>query len=63
MDALRYRPLEEKDLDEMRQLHVEWFPLKYAESFYSSAVKGKYFSLVATFEWEGREVRSKDTNE
>jgi RimJ/RimL family protein N-acetyltransferase len=35
---------------------VEWFPLKYAESFYSSAVKGKYFSLVATFEWEGREV-------
>ena len=47
MDALRYRPLEEGDLDEMRQLHVEWFPLKYAESFYSSAVKGKYFSLVA----------------
>merc|ERR1711908_23112 len=33
-----------------------WFPLNYPESFYSSAVEGKYFSLLATFEWEGREV-------
>lgn len=48
LSALRFRPLEERDFEEMVALHTEWFPVSYDDGFYQKSVQGELFSLVAT---------------
>lgn len=49
LGALRFRPLQPSDHDEMLALHTEWFPVSYNEAFYTKSVEGAYFTLVATY--------------
>jgi len=33
-DRIYYRPLTREDLEEMKELHSEWFPLSYRDDFF-----------------------------
>lgn len=39
-----------KDLDEVRELHKEWFPVSYNEDFFNSVVDGRLLSVVASLD-------------
>lgn len=49
LSALRFRPLQEQDYNEMVDLHTEWFPVVYDEAFYAKSVKGEFFTMAATY--------------
>lgn len=56
ISELNFRALGPDDDAEVRQLHAEWFPLKYADDFYAKVQQGIYPTLAATFMWRGEEV-------
>uniref|UniRef100_A0A7S2GZ31 N-alpha-acetyltransferase 60 n=1 Tax=Octactis speculum TaxID=3111310 RepID=A0A7S2GZ31_9STRA len=52
--GITHRPLCPEDLEELKSLHEEWFPVRYSKAFYESVVHGvvlgsdaPLFSLVA----------------
>eukprot|EP00742_Colponemidia_sp_Colp-10_P009813 GILJ01010736.1.p1 GENE.GILJ01010736.1~~GILJ01010736.1.p1 ORF type:complete len:259 (-),score=23.82 GILJ01010736.1:238-972(-) len=47
-DQLSYRTLQPTDMEEVKALHSEWFPIRYDQSFFDSAASGKILSLAAT---------------
>mmetsp|Transcript_3454 Transcript_3454/g.10429 ORF Transcript_3454/g.10429 Transcript_3454/m.10429 type:complete len:236 (-) Transcript_3454:11-718(-) len=54
LPALSFRTMQVDDLEAVRSLHEEWFPVRYSTGFYDAAVRGKMvgtgeelFSLVA----------------
>ncbi|XP_053992403.1 uncharacterized protein LOC128883744 isoform X2 [Hylaeus volcanicus] len=44
-----YRSLTERDLNQCRQLHIEWFPLLYQDDFYLAISRYEVFSLAAVY--------------
>lgn len=46
-DDLVFRPLRTEDLEQLKLLHKEWFPLNYDDAFFDSSVKGNVYSLAA----------------
>ena len=51
-----YRPVQnEKELEEMKLLHREWFPPNYPDEFYQEVLKNRvYRSLLAVYDLKGR---------
>jgi len=47
LPELAYRRLRVEDLDEIRRLHEEWFPVRYSAGFYDAAVRER---MVGTSE-------------
>jgi len=57
MDAVAFRPIRVADLEQMRALHEDWFPVRYSTSFYENAVREKMvgthdplFAVIAEIE-------------
>lgn len=44
-----YRSLTPKDINQCRQLHIEWFPLLYQDDFYLAISRSEVFSLAAVY--------------
>ena len=44
-DEIQYRLLEQSDIAEVKNLHLEWFPLRYDDDYYSTI--GKYAHTIA----------------
>ena len=47
-----YKPLTPKDVDEVKKLHLEWFPVKYEEEIFNESIlynQGGYFSVAAFY--------------
>ena len=47
-----YKPLTPKDLDEIKKLHQEWFPVKYEDEIFEQSIlynQGAYFSVGAFY--------------
>lgn len=51
-----YRPVQnEKELEEMKLLHKEWFPPNYPDEFYQEVLRNRiYRSLLAVYDLKGR---------
>lgn len=58
--SLRYRPLHPEDYAEMMELHSEWFPVVYHDSFYQKSTNGEIFTLAATTRTERDEGTDND---
>ena len=57
-----YRDLKQEDLEEIRNLHAEWFPLNYPDKFYDTILEKKnvipigcFVKLIVTDE-KGKEI-------
>ena len=47
-----YKPLSQENLDEVKKLHAEWFPVKYEEEIFNRILlynQGQYFSIGAFY--------------
>merc|ERR1712166_13705 len=44
---LYYRPLEHRDLDQLHELHKEWFPVRYTDQFYEDLLLPNYSTVLA----------------
>ena len=47
-----YKPLAPKDLDEIKKLHQEWFPVKYEDEIFNQSIlynQGAYFTVGAYY--------------
>ena len=47
-----YKPLSPENLEEVKKLHTEWFPVKYEEEIFNNALlynQGAYFSIAAFY--------------
>lgn len=56
-----YKPLTKVDLEETKNLHKEWFPIKYSDSYFQTIFNeksGKYFSIGAFYT-----ITNEETNE
>ena len=59
--AISFRPIELTDYDEIKALHEEFFPVRYADAFYDEAVRGvgiggePLFTLIAVVPSEKKE--------
>ena len=45
-----YKPLTKQDIEETKNLHKEWFPIKYSDKYFNTifnSKEGKYFSIGA----------------
>jgi ribosomal protein S18 acetylase RimI-like enzyme len=40
MDAITFRPIEPTDMDPIKALHEEFFPVKYSQDFYDNTCNG-----------------------
>ena len=40
-----FRKLTQEDVDEVRKLHEEWFPLNYPDSFYNKVAKNNVIAI------------------
>ena len=57
-----YKPLTKQDLEETKNLHKEWFPVKYSDSYFQSIFNektGKYFSIGAFYNIINEETKEK----
>ena len=45
LEELTFRVIDPEDMENVRELHSEWFPLKYDNDFYESIEGGHVFSL------------------
>ena len=55
-----YKPLTKNDIEEIKNLHKEWFPVKYSDSYFESIFnekKGKYFSIGAFYIIKNEETK------
>ena len=51
-DNITYKPLTKQNLLEVKNLHKEWFPIKYSDNYFETIFNnktGKYFSLGAFY--------------
>ena len=46
---LYFRQLTQEDMDEIKNLHKEWFPLDYPETFYSNVLRKKKIIAIGCF--------------
>ena len=47
-----YKPLTPENLEEVKKLHVEWFPVKYDEEIFNQSIlynQGRYFTVAAFY--------------
>ena len=47
-----YKPLSPENVEEVKKLHIEWFPVKYEEEFFNQTIinnQGQYFSVAAFY--------------
>ena len=47
-----YKPLTPENLEEVKKLHVEWFPVKYDEEIFNQSLlynQGRYFTVAAFY--------------
>jgi ribosomal protein S18 acetylase RimI-like enzyme len=55
---IKYRKINETDLEEIKNLHNEWFPIKYDESFFKvilNKTNKNYITLTAVYEIDNKE--------
>ena len=59
-DNVIYKPLTKEDLAEIKNLHKEWFPVKYSDNYFNSIFekKSQYFSIGAFYN-----IINEETNE
>ena len=50
-DNVIYKPLTKEDIEEIKNLHKEWFPIKYSDYYFKSIFekKSQYFSIGAFY--------------
>ena len=59
-DNIIYKPLTNKDIEETKNLHKEWFPVKYSDSYFLSIFNdknNKYFSIGAFYKIKNEETK------
>ena len=57
-----YKPLTKQDIEETKNLHKEWFPIKYSDEYFNTifnSKKGKYFSIGAFYNIINEETKEK----
>ena len=57
-----YKPLTKQDIEETKNLHKEWFPIKYSEEYFNTifnSKEGKYFSIGAFYNIINEETKEK----
>ena len=60
-DNIIYKPLTNKDIEETKNLHKEWFPINYSDNYFTKIFQeksGKYFSIGAFYN-----ILDKETNQ
>ena len=59
-DDIIYKPLTKQDIEEIKNLHKEWFPIKYSDSYFQSIFNEKsrrYFSIGAFYKITNEETK------
>jgi GNAT superfamily N-acetyltransferase len=57
-----YKPLTKQDIEETKNLHKEWFPIKYSDEYFNTifnSKEGKYFSIGAFYNIINEETKEK----
>jgi GNAT superfamily N-acetyltransferase len=57
-----YKPLTKQDIEETKNLHKEWFPIKYSDEYFNTifnSKEGKYFSIGAFYNIINKETKEK----
>ena len=57
-----YKPLTKQDIEETKNLHKEWFPIKYSDKYFNTifnSKEGKYFSIGAFYNIINEETKEK----
>ncbi len=57
-----YKPLTKQDIEETKNLHKEWFPIKYSDDYFNTifnSKEGKYFSIGAFYNIINEETKEK----
>ena len=57
-----YKPLRKQDIEETKNLHKEWFPIKYSDEYFNTifnSKEGKYFSIGAFYNIINEETKEK----
>lgn len=54
--SLHFRSLVSRDLTEMMDLHSEWFPVVYQESFFQQSTNGEILTIAATYSDAARPI-------
>ena len=60
-DNIIYKPLTQKDLEETKNLHKEWFPINYSDNYFTTIFKEnsrRYFTIGAFYN-----IFDKETNQ
>ena len=58
-----YKPLTPENVDEVKKLHQEWFPVKYEDEFFNRTLinnNGQYFSVAAFYSIQSGENEYKE---
>ena len=59
-DNITYKPLTKQNIEEIKLLHKEWFPVKYSDSYFLSIFNdknNKYFSIGAFYKIKNEETK------
>ena len=57
LSQMYFRPLTQEDLDKIKSLHKEWFPLSYPESWYNKILKKERVIALGCFiEYNDQEI-------
>ena len=54
VESLEFKPVFESDIDELKKLHQEWFPIDYDDAFYKALSSNNVLSIVASCEYMQR---------
>jgi len=57
---VHYRRLTAEDIKDVRNLHEEWFPLNYADSFYTKIFKNNYIAIGCFAKITSLEAKTKE---